>query len=156
MFFITVEDHAASLGFRSGHIVSAHYRVRRGERALSELITRGIKSFRFDSSADVKADNPALPPTPQLATMLGIDDLGAKPTLEVKSSKSQSKAYSAYVQQSLEDLLVDYVGPMAVVLVQDVLSKKDDLGSAITTLSQEISNSVGQEAFLERARQKLL
>ena len=154
LHLITAENHTASLGFVQGEVVSAHYRISRGEKALAALQGVTEATCRFDEGADVKRDTPPLPPTEEILRALELAP-NQPPTPAKEVVAEPAPQLSARSQNALRDLATEYLGPVASIVCDDVFARAETLDGAIQLLSREIANPASAETFLAEAALEL-
>lgn len=156
--FLTSEaNHTASLGLDDGRVVSVHYRIRRGVRALASLSTIGRVRPVFDESAEVVPD-PDLPPSEEvLARLRGADDAPAAPVAPATTRLGAPTGgdLSPRVRSVLEEVLVDHIGPMASILCGSALAGVGTLDDALDALRSRLPDPVQSAQFERDVRARL-
>jgi len=153
VFITTSDNHSVRFALQSGAIVAISFRNQTGLEALA-AIQRVLKgSLSFSSGLADPKPQAGLPPTPELLALLqsaATDladeaDAGAGPV-------DQTLVRSRTV---IETELVEYLGPMARVVVDEHLSAASNLTDLIDSLAGELSDPEKSARFKERVRERL-
>ena len=129
-----------------GVLATARYRNKEGLEALSQANGRSVANVRFHENADLVRsgeliDGVDLPeptaPAPRAPTPVAPVYSGSRLTHVMRSG--------------LEELLAEYVGPVASVLVSE-LPENIDADAAIDQISREITDTSSATEFVRSAR----
>ena len=155
LHIVTAKNHTASLGFVQGEVVSAHYRISRGEKALVALqsITDTDATCKFDAGADVERATPPLPPTEEVLRTLGLEPGHPAPPEEAVAEPTPPPI-PASSQSALRELVTEYLGPMASIVCDDIFARAKDVDEAIQHLSLEIIDPANAKTFLAEAKRR--
>ena len=138
----TNTNHTAQFCLDAGRIVGARYRIKRGVAAL-ELIKRiQMGQSSFEEGQPNPADT-SLPSTEgifaQLEQAAGVAAPAASDTPAAPSAPAAE--FSQAVKVTLEDVLTEYIGPMAGIVCRNVFSQAASLGEAIELLKAKIPDA---------------
>ncbi len=131
-----------------GLLTTARYRNKEGGEALTLAEGRVVSNVRFHENADLVrsaefidgVDMPMPMPTTQTPAAASAQAVSAGPPL------------THVMRTALEDLLSDYVGPVATVIIGD-LPDVVDVDTAVDFLSREISDATAAAEFVQAARE---
>ncbi len=164
---VTHTNHAAAVGLEAGRVVALRYRIRRGAEALPLLgqIEAGQYSFNDRESL---GEDPALPASSEILAQLGLrgTELPARPADAALPASSPSEAplappadaptLSPAARAVLEAALAEHIGPMAGIVVRNVLARTADLSEIIAAVRAKIPNPDRARQFEEEVLRKLV
>jgi hypothetical protein len=143
LFIATSENHAGQLGLRNGVVVAARFRLKTGLDAARGLAQ--VRSARFTFMRDLV--EPADPRHPLSSTAVLTILTGAGP--------AGGQADNLVVHNILTAALVEYLGPMAAIVVRDQLRDAARAGrepaDAVEPLARLIDDPAGAAAFRAQA-----
>jgi hypothetical protein len=133
-----------------GLLATGRYRNKEGQEALGLTSGRSVANVRFHENADLVRSAELID---------GVDVPQAAPTAPRVASRPAASAAPVYtgpklthvMRTGLEELLAEYVGPVAAVLLAE-LPENIDVDSAIDQISREISDSSSAAEFVRNAR----
>jgi hypothetical protein len=148
---VTLTSILAQFGLNNGEIVSVSVQHKQGLEGLAALEMLGkqgakVSTVRF-RDGHVMAARLALPPTRSILEQLG--GLVAHP---LTAADPRSVRMTDQVRAVVEQELMEFIGPMAIILCEEVWNAVASLDTALDTLGQELPDP-GQAA---RFRQKVL
>lgn len=152
---IAMEDNTiARFVYVGGEITYADYRLRKGEEALQ--LFRGVQNgrVRFSSRVAVSERDPALPGKNDIFWFLGIQNLVAE-----KPSKPRSDITLSLKQvlKIIEEEIVDCVGPMGSILMQEVTGNERAMSiKMVAQVIEALARQIGDHQRSERFRKKTL
>jgi len=142
LFIATSENHAGQLGLRNGVVVAVRFRLKTGLEAARALAQ--VRAARFTFMRDlVEPPDPRQPlsSTAVLAVLTGAGAGGNADTL--------------VAHNILTAALVEYLGPMAAIVVRDHLREAERAGrepaDVVDALARLIEDSAGAAAFRQQA-----
>lgn len=154
LFITTGEMHAVRFELDSGKIVAVRYRAKKGSVALSLIkqVRDGRCSFSPDALYPHDSD---LPETQALLDFL--EQAGDEMPIKSKPNQSQPETTvdSSQMAKLAEQELARYLGPVAAIIVEDVLDKHKDTETALDALADEISSKQERRKFTTNLREKL-
>ena len=143
LFIATAENHAGQLGLRHGVVVAARFRLKTGLEAARGLAQ--VRSARFTFMRDhVEPPDPRHPlsSTAVLAVLTGVGG-------------SSGQSDNLVVHNILTGALVEYLGPMAAIVVRDQLRDAERAGrepaDVVDALARLIDEPAGAAAFRKQA-----
>jgi len=154
VFITTSDNHSVRFGLQDGAIVAISFRNQTGPQALAAIQQQVHKgSLSFSDGLPHPKPQAGLPPTTELLAVLqsaatdhaNEDDAGAHP---VDEALTRSRA-------TIEAELVEYLGPMARVVLDEHLSAATSLTDLIDSLARELNDPAKSSAFKERVRERL-
>ena len=155
LHIVTTKNHTASLGFVQGEVVSAHYRISQGEKALAALRDVTEATYKFNAEAEVRRNTPPLPPTREVLRTLGLEQVALAQASAVEmAAETAAPHISAKSQSALRELATEYLGPMASIVCDDVFSRAESVDKAIRHLSLEIIDPANAATFLAEAKRR--
>ena len=153
---VTNDNHTAFFGLIAGQIVAVRYRIRKGGRAIEQMLGVKSGSYTFSEGEAVEAQG-ELPSTAEILALLGA----ANPDLPPPNSTAKEPVLEpamrlpASVQSVLEDVLVTYAGPAASLMARGVFQSSSDVNAAIEKLAGKLPDSSQAQAFTAEAKSKL-
>lgn len=158
MHIVTDQNHKISVGLLQGKIVSLQYRIRRGQRALEDILKVQSGRYDFKEAGAVNADEPPLPETDDILRMFGIDEAsiqGSKQAVSQATTTQSSTGIHAVDRAVLQEALVKYVGPVAPIMSKSVFATASSTSEAIEMLAAKIPDASQAQAFKQEVRAEL-
>jgi hypothetical protein len=153
LFITTSDNHSVRFGLQNGTIVALIFRNQTGLEALAS-IQRVLKgSLSFSSGPPNPKPQAGLPPTAELLALLQsaatdhADEADTGPGL-LDETMAGSRAI-------IEAELVEYLGPMARLVIDEHVPAASNLTDLIDSLAREISDPAKSASFKERVRERL-
>lgn len=150
---LTAKHQMAQFGLRQGEIVALSFQNKECVEALDLLqkVEGSIRMARFIDGQPTD-ECPNLPPTEALLKILA----GVSRTQPVAPLKTVVKIdLPDGTRKILEEELVEFMGPMGLILCEELWETGPSLHTAIETLSREIANTNQAEQFRQRVLQRL-
>ncbi|MBX2867868.1 MAG: hypothetical protein KTR18_04305 [Acidiferrobacterales bacterium] len=146
--------------FTAGVLATARYRSKEGDEALKLAIDQGINNVRLHENADLVRSaeliDPAIVSIP--AGMPQVTTPAAQPTASVppasQATAASGPALTHIARATIGDLLADYLGPVASVIMADI-PMEASAEQALDLLSREISDTRMATRFVRDARRIL-
>lgn len=161
MFITTIDNHSARFALREGEIVSLGFGLKRGIEAIPLL--RKIAGGRFTFSAEILAtgETGTLPSTSELLDRLaeGATPLASPPSPPAPAQPDPARLQR--VQQLIEPVLAEYIGPMAAIICREYvlgasnLSQPDELRDLIEAIAKEIRDPAKEAQFKQQVLARL-
>ena len=153
---VTNANHTAFFGLSAGQIVAVRYRIRKGARALEQMLGVQAGSYTFTENAEVESED-ELPSTASILAMLGANNPELTSARVDRPSRSAAtipggEQLPEATKATLLDILARYAGPVASLLGHSVFASTADLNEAIELLAQKIPDSPETRAFIAEAR----
>jgi len=160
---VFVDNSMGRFYFTAGVLVTARYRSKEGDEALKLASGLDINNVRLHENADLVRSSQLIDPgsvivptsgdtaPPPIATPAASAP-GVAPVTPASSANGQGLSHVA--KASLSDLLADYLGPVASVIMAD-LPANASVDQALDMLSTEISDSQMATRFVRDARRIL-
>ncbi len=146
--------------FTAGVLATARYRSKEGDEAIKLAMDQGINNVRLHENADLVRSAELIDP----ATVSVPVGLSAAPAVQAPSASSVAPARPAaaasgpalthLARASIGDLLADYLGPVASVIMADIPAEAS-AEQALDLLSREISDTRMATRFVRDARRIL-
>lgn len=145
LFLVSDENLMVQVHLDRGEIVSLMHRNRRGLHALAALTQIRNAKLRFDDGYVASSENH------DLTTEAILDHLGTAALKSESPSMAKvvtpSSAFSVEVRDTLQKILMRYVGPMAEIVCADHFERATDLRTLARSLADEISDRAEAEKF---------
>ena len=153
VFITTSDNHSVRFGLQDGAIVAISFRNQTGPQALAAIQQVHKGSLSFSDGLPHPKPQAGLPPTTDILAVLQSaatdhadeEDADAQP---VDEALTRSRAI-------IEAELVEYLGPMARVVLDEHLSAARSLTDLIDSLARELNDPAKSSAFKERVRERL-
>ena len=143
LFIATAENHAGQLGVRNGVVVAARFRLKTGLEAARGIAQ--IRSARFTFMRDLVEPSDPRHPLSSSAVLAVLTGTGG----------SNGHADNLVVHNILTGALVEYLGPMAAIVVRDQLRDAERAGrepaDVVDALARLIDDAAGAAAFRTQA-----
>ncbi len=154
---VTDDHHFVNVGLQNGRIVSLFHGPHRGARAMQHM--RRIRSGGLSLLPEQEMQpQPDLPATDEILRIL--DGAGSPQAAAAPAAGQPSPVPAADYLGDLhriEQALLHHIGPIAKLLMQDILQdigridSRDDLERLVLALSQEIADPGMARRFIEQA-----
>ncbi|HRD65264.1 MAG TPA: hypothetical protein PKY50_03835 [Candidatus Competibacter sp.] len=149
---VTVDNLLAQFGLRQGEIVSLSFQHKQGTEALNLLQRQegkpGVSRFMDGHLPATRLD---LPPTDLiLEQLLGKSD-PASGLVDPRSVRMLSEQTKTVLQEEL----IEFIGPMAVIVCEEVWSTVKGLEAALDALSRELPDSNQAARFRQNVLKRL-
>lgn len=156
MIFIATDDNQmARVNLHAGEINFISFHNKRGADALTLLTTIHAGRLRFEEGLTAEKSTIDLPSTVDILEFLH-HPVG---TLNVSAVSSTPKHTGATLSASdrvvIEEVLTEFIGPMACIVCEEELSAVQDLESGLRKLSAEIQDPGQVQDFLTQVRTRL-
>jgi hypothetical protein len=152
VFITTSDNHSVSFGLQNGAIVALGFRNQTGLDALAAIQRVHKGSLGFASGLPPKPQ-PGLPPTPELLALL--QSAAADPSGAADAGPRRVNAAVARSRAVIEAELIEYLGPMACVVIEEHATAAHDLADFIDLLAAELNDPAKSATFKDRVREKL-
>ncbi len=157
-FILANQKSSATISINQGNIIQITYSKVRNEHAIPYLKKISSCSAKFSRGFVIKLDNQG--------TTLRQDDvqqllsLGRETASQPANDTSDGgagaqKELSSEAKDLLEQALIDYVGPFASIVCQEVFSSVSSPQSAIEMLAAVIPDHDESRSFMDQASKKL-
>lgn len=151
----TDNNHTAQFGLEAGRIVSARYRIKRGQEALDLMKRVQAGQYSFEEGKSVNNEEATLPSSEEIFAQLGHAAASAPasapaaPSVAAPSAAPTSAAgeFSTAAKIAFEDALAEHIGPMASIVCRKVLAQASDIGEAIEMMKAKIPDPERAEQF---------
>lgn len=155
-YLVTDDNRMARIGMAAGKIDFLWFHSKRGADALIMMSQIHAGRLRFEDGVKAPADTADLPSTAEILEFL-LSPLAAASTAAapVPGAPQAQAAVSAAERAMIEELLTDYVGPMASIICDEQLNEGTDLETALKALAAEIQDSGQIKEFLDRVHTRL-
>jgi hypothetical protein len=159
VFFMTTDcNRSAYFTLKQGNIESVNYMNKRGADALERLRSVKAGTCKFSPGTENALFRPqSLPGTEEILTDL-TEPMPHDETIHSEKTHSEithnpklTSVPQRYDDDLLE-LLVEFIGPMASVVYDEVRENTTNVKILIKKLAAEIPDNYQQNAFMERAR----
>jgi hypothetical protein len=153
LFITTSDNHSVRFGLQNGAIVALTFRNKTGMEALAGIqqVLKGSPSFS-NRLPDPKPQA-GLPPTPELLALL--QSAATDHPDEADTGPGPLDEALARSRPIIEAELVEYLGPMARLLLDEHTPAASNLSDLIDSLAREISDPAKSASFKERVRERL-
>ena len=152
VFITTSDNHSVRFGLQDGAIVAISFRNQTGPQALAAIqqVHKGSLSF---SDGLPPRSQAGLPPTTELLAVL--QSAATDPADEEDADTHPVDEALTRSRAIIEAELVEYLGPMARVVLDEHLSAARSLTDLIDSLARELNDPGKSSAFKERVRARL-
>ena len=162
IFITSGANRSAQISFLDGNIVFALSQGKKGQSAIEMIAQMDQLRFRFQEGA-IPASRAEMPSFKEIQECLQkggkekqpssgkLSERASTNTFIKEKEVSRSVSFSAEQKQLIQEVLSEYIGPMAIILCEDHLEDVDTMEEAIARISREIPAQ--QEA---RFREELL
>ena len=153
LFITTSDNHSVRFGLENGAIVALMFRNQTGLEALA-AIQRVLKgSLSFSSGPPSAKPQAGLPPTPELLALL--QSAATDHPDEADTGSGPLDETLARSRPIIEAELVEQLGPMARLVIDEHLPAASNLTDLIDSLARELSDPAKSASFKERVRRRL-
>jgi hypothetical protein len=153
LFITTSDNHSVRFGFQNGAIVALMFRNKTGLEALA-AIQRVLKgSLSFSSEPPNPKPQAALPPTPELLALL--QSAATDHPDEADTGPGPFDETLARSRPIIEAELVEYLGPMARLVIDEHIPTATNLTGLVDSLARELDDPAKSARFKERVRERL-
>lgn len=155
VFIVTDDNQMARLNLNAGQIDFISFHNKRGRDALAMFSNIHAGRLRFEAGHTSEKAALDLPSTVDILDYLA-KPAGA-PGMSAGSSapKPTGKALSAAHRLMIEEVLTEYIGPMASIVCEEELNAAPDLESGLRRLAAQIQESSQAKDFLTQVHARL-
>jgi len=153
LFITTSDNHSVRFGIQNGAIVALTFRNKTGLEALAAIQQVLKGSLRFSSEPTSPKPQAGLPPTPELLARL--QSAATDHPDELETTPGLLDETLARSRPIIEAELVEYLGPMARLVIDEHLSAASSLIDLIESLARELTDPAKSARFKERVRERL-
>jgi len=134
-----------------GVLATARYRSKEGNEAVREADGKSIANVRFHENADLVRSGKLI--DARAATRSTVASVTQAPVVSdtPRTTSRGGPRMSHITRTGIQELLTDYMGPVASVMMDDVPASAD-LETALDLLSREISDTAEAKRFVQAAR----
>lgn len=156
MVFIATDDNQmARLNLNAGEIKFISFHNKRGADALALISNIQAGRLRFEEGLTAETVTIDLPSTVDIFKFLN-NPIGTLSASAVSSApKHTGMALSASDRVMIEEVLTEFIGPMACIVCEEELNAAPDLESGLRKLAAEIQESSQIQDFLTQVRARL-
>jgi len=166
LFMTSEQNRMATIALRAGKIIALQMRARRGVKAIPLISEIKHVSYRFEE------DNLVLRAQSDLLEISDVlSELGAELPNDDLNGESSEKLVESSAQDDIQELtdttiseeqknvinavLVDLVGPLAIMAFEDLLERESGLNTILSTLIEQMPNKDIAIEFVEEVYAKL-
>lgn len=155
VFIVTDDNQMARLNLNAGEIDFLSFHNKRGRESLAMFSNIHAGRLRFEAGHTSEKDTLDLPSTIDILDYLA-KSAGA-PSVPAGSSapKSTGVALGAAHRLMIEEVLTEFIGPMASIVCEEELNAAPDLESGLRRLAAQIQESSQAKDFLTQVRNRL-
>jgi hypothetical protein len=153
VFITTSDNHSVRFGLQDGAIVAISFRNQTGPEAVAAIQQVHKGSLSFSDGPPHPKPQAGLPPTTELLALL--QNAATDPADEEDADGHPVDEALTRSRSVLEAELVEYLGPMARLVVDEHLSAARSLSHLIDSLAGELNDPAKSSAFKERVRERL-
>jgi len=155
VFIVTDDNQMARLNLNAGQIDFISFHNKRGRDALAMFLNIHAGRLRFEAGHTAEKATLDLPSTANILEYLA-KPAGA-PGMPAGSSAPKSKgvALSAAHRVMIEEVLTEFIGPMASIVCEEELNAAPDLESGLRRLAAQIQESSQAKDFLTQVHARL-
>jgi len=154
VFITTSDNHSVRFGLQDGAIVAISFRNQTGPQALAAIQQQVHKGSLSFSDGLPPRPQAGLPPTTELLAVL--QSAATDPADEEDADTHPVDEALTRSRAIIEAELVEYLGPMARVVLDEHLSAATrSLTDLIDSLARELNDPAKSSAFKERVRARL-
>ncbi|MCC9002192.1 MAG: hypothetical protein ABTR54_10635 [Candidatus Competibacter sp.] len=155
LFVISSDSHLAQFGLKSGEIVALVFQNKHGLEALEILESFRhqqvrANTFRF-TNGHLPPSKLPLPPTDHILDLL----LGKSPRSQ-SAGDPKSARMTDQTKAIVEQELVEFIGPIAAIVCDEVWNSLGSLDAILDALSQELSDSNQAALFRQNVLKRLV
>jgi len=146
VFIASGDNRSAQISFLDGVMVYAQCQGQKGRKAIELIAQMAQVRFRFQKGP-IPASRIEMPSADEVfACLHEVKKTDAPKAPEIKKTTSQQAvaevskggALSSHEQRVIQEVLVECIGPMAMILCEDYLDKVTTIEEAIDTIANEI------------------
>ena len=153
LFITTSDNHSVRFGLQNGAIVALTFRNKTGMEALAAIQQVLKGSLSFSNGLPDPKPQPGLPPTSELLALL--QSAATDHPDEADTGPGLLDEALARSRPIIEAELVEYLGPMARLLLDEHVPAASNLTDLIDSLAREISDPAKSASFKERVSERL-
>lgn len=148
---VTVDNRLTQFGLRQGEIVSLSFQHKQGTEALNLLQRQEGEVGVFRFMEHLPATQQDLPPTDLILDQL----LGKSDPVSGLVDPRSVRMLSEQTKTVLQEELIEFIGPMAVIVCEEVWSTAKGLEAALDALSRELPDSNQAARFRQNVLKRL-
>lgn len=135
IFFTSNSNNAGRMVVNNGAILSIRFSNKSGQQALDALLKVESVKFRLDESPSGMMPDSDVPSTQDIFSAL----LSSSDDSSVGVDVSTQESLTSEVKNSIEQALIDIIGPMGSVLCKDILQTASNIHQVMGELSKHLS-----------------
>jgi hypothetical protein len=156
MVFIATDDNQmARLNLNAGEIKFISFHNKRGADALSLLSNIQAGRLRFEEGLTAEIATRDMPSTVDILEFLRNPVGTLSASAASSTPKHMGMALSASDRVMIEEVLTEFIGPMACIVCEEGLNAAPDLESGLRKLAAEIQEPSQVQDFLTQVRARL-
>ncbi len=153
VFITTSDNHSVRFGLQNGTIVAIMFRNQTGLEALAAIQRVHKGSLRFSSGIPLPTPQAGLPPTHEVLALL--QSAATDHPDEADTGPGPLDEALARSRAVIEKELIEYLGPMARLVLDEHVAAATNLTELIDSLAREINDPGKSARFKERVRERL-
>ncbi len=150
LFVNTSTNGFAQFSLKEGQVVAISYGNKKGAEALDAMSVIESATLVFMPGTISSQETMALPPNDVIFNQLSTTGPAVEPPTPVAGAEPAA-GLSQEVKEQLQQILANYIGPMAGAVCAKVLPTVSDSQAAIETLAAQIPDSKRAQAFQTEA-----
>ena len=151
---VTSNSQLAQFGLKKGEIVALIFQNKHGLEALEVLESLRYQDVRANTSRFTDGHLPSskvlVPPTDYI-----LELLRGKPARSPSGADPKSVRMTDRAKAIVEEELVEFIGPMAVIVCEEVWNSVSSLDTALDALSRELPDSSQAARFRQNVLKRL-
>jgi len=155
VFIVTDDNQMARLNLKAGEIDFISFHHKRGKDALAMFSNIHAGLLRFEAGHTAENASMDLPSTVDILEYLA--NPAGSPGVPADSSapKHTGMTLSASRRVMIEEVLTEFIGPMASLVCEEVMNAAPDLESGLRSLAAQIQESSQAQDFLTQVHARL-
>ena len=153
LFITTSDNHSVRFGLQNGAIVALTFRNKTGMEALAAIQQVLKGSLSFSNGLPDPKPQAGLPPTSELLALL--QSAATDHPDEADTGPGSLDEALARSRAVIEKELIEYLGPMARLVIDEHIAAATKLTDLIDSLAREINDPAKSASFRERVRERL-
>jgi len=154
VFIVTDDNQMARLNLNAGEIDFISFHNKRGADALAMLSNIQAGRLRFEAGHTAGKETIDLPSTVDILEYLH-NPVGTQSAPASSAPKHTGMALSATHRVMIEEVLTEFIGPMASIVCEEELNAASNLESGLMRLAALIQESSQAQDFLTQVRNRL-
>lgn len=153
VFFVSDDSHAGFFCLREGKVVYLNYHGSKNKTALQKMQSISKLSYRIDEQQRFNLSTSEFEHNEFVFSSLSGKSAGLEASITEPADLGAlvSEGISATSKDRLEQALVEYIGPMAAIVCQEVFAQKSSFDNVVNDMASRIPNRRRAQEFMQQA-----